>query len=438
VEPARILVLDRNEAMTKMVTEILAQSSIPESEVVGWTRVSDAVIAVNELGPFDALVAGPSLGTRAGVGRLLKVRDAHPELQIILSFGKRPEVPLREIIRVGAIDYLQGSAEDEELAAAIERAVLLGRQISAAGTADPQPAGAALGRVFTVASATGGCGKTFFATNLAYFLAHHTGRRACIIDLDLQFGEVSTALRLRPKFTIYDALHRAPGDDSRFEDDLDEFLVEHQTGVWVLPAPKDPAEADQISPADVGRAVEAIRSRFDFVIVDTPGQLNEVVLAAFDLSELLYVMVTLDLPSVRNMSVFLSTLEKLKMPNEDIRLVLNKAESDVGLEISEVEQLLPKGFAATLPYAKEVHRSINLGMPVLAASPDTNVSRLLAASLAELLPPDQRDALTASVVRKGWLQRRLASLAGSPSNGGTAHSGDSGRQVDGAPQEVRP
>src|SRR3546814_11654699 len=64
------------------------------------------------------------------------------------------------------------------------------------------------GTVYTISSATGGCGKTFYATNLAYFLTRFTQKRVCIVDLDLQFGEVSTALRLRPKYTIFDALQR--------------------------------------------------------------------------------------------------------------------------------------------------------------------------------------------------------------------------------------
>ena len=77
--------------------------------------------------------------------------------------------------------------------------------------------------VFTVASSSGGCGKTFYATNLACYLAAQTGQRVCLVDLDLQFGEVSTALHLRPRFTISDLLSREPVD----EEDLDEHVEEY-------------------------------------------------------------------------------------------------------------------------------------------------------------------------------------------------------------------
>src|SRR3546814_20717581 len=101
-------------------------------------------------------------------------------------------------------------------------------------------------------------------------------------------------------------------------------MVEHDTGVHVLAAPREPSEADRISPPDVTRILEAVRNRFDYVIVDTPPALAETVLVAFDMSDMLYVMATLDLPSVRNMSVFLSTLDRLKVPTENRSLILNK------------------------------------------------------------------------------------------------------------------
>jgi pilus assembly protein CpaE len=97
-----------------------------------------------------------------------------------------------------------------------------------------------------------------------------------------------------------------------------------------------------------------------------------------------------DLPSVRNLGVFLQTLEKLRIPSENISLILNKAERDVGLDINQVVRLFPQGFKAILPYAREVSRSINMGMPVIASDPASEVSRKLVASLAEYLPEGER------------------------------------------------
>ena len=392
----KILVLDRGEELAQQV-EGIADDLRPRPEVVGCTRMGAVGEVLEDDGPFDVLVAGPSLGTRSGLQRLRLIREELPAMSVVLAFSRRPDASLRDIVRTGAVDLLQLPIDDKELTEAIDRAVELAGSppaVSAAGDvpiaaptgAAPPSSARALGRVFTISSATGGCGKTFYATNLAYFLVRYTGKRVVILDLDLQFGEVVTALRLRPKYTIFDALQREDTDEDDLRAHIEEYMVTHETGVHVLAAPREPSEADRISPPDVTRIIEAARKQYDYIIVDTPPQLNESVLAAFDLSDQLYVMATLDLPSVRNMSVFLGTLERLKISADNVKLVLNKAESDVGIDIDQVTKLFPQGFESVLPYAKEVSRSINLGMPVMAASPQSEISRLMTSGLKSLLP----------------------------------------------------
>jgi pilus assembly protein CpaE len=387
----KILVLDRADGLAEQVRGV-ADDLRPRPEVSVCTRVGSVGDVLTDDGPFDVLVAGPSLGTRAGLARLEVIHDEIPGLSLLLAFNRRPEARLREIVRAGAIDLLQLPMPDEVLLESIQRAIeLSSHHQAAAAPAAAAAAGSSVGRVFTTSSATGGCGKTFYATNIAYFLTHLTGKRTCIIDLDLQFGEVSTALRLRPRYTIFDALQRDDDDESALGEHIEEYLVKHDTGIWLLPAPKDPSEADRISPPDVTRIIEAIRNKFDYVIVDTPAALTEIVLAAFDLSDQLFTLATLDLPSVRNMGVFLNTLDKLKIPSDNVSLILNKAEKDVGIDIEQITKLFPQGFMSVLPYAREVSKSINVGMPVMAFNPSAEVSRRIASGLRAFLPEDVRD-----------------------------------------------
>ncbi len=410
--PRKILILDRAEALADQVRDALAEVSTPV-EITTCLRVGSVGDVLEQEGPFDLMVAGPSLGTRSGLARLRLIHEELPAMSIVLAFSRRPDASLREIIRTGAVDLLQLPVEDDELVDSLERAWTLAgavaSPVAAAVPAAPEPGSSSLGTVFTISSATGGCGKTFYATNLAYFIARYTGKSVCIVDLDLQFGEVSTALRLRPKYTIFDALQRDDADESVLAQHLPEYCVVHETGVSVLAAPKEPSEADRISAPDVHRILEAARRAYDYVIVDTPPALAETVLVAFDISDMLYVMATLDLPSVRNMSVFLSTLERLKVPTENLRLILNKAESDVGIDIDQVTKLFPQGFESVLPYAKEVSRSINLGMPVMAASPTAQISSLMATGMANLLDEEQRtQALEDATPKRQSLFRRKA------------------------------
>ncbi len=397
----KILVLDRGAELLREVKDA-ANELRPRPDVSACERVGSVAEVLSEDGPFDVLVAGPSLATKAGLSRLQIIHDELPAMSLVLAFSTRPEAQLRDIIRAGAIDLLQLPVSDRVLRDAIERAVELGRHrttTAAVPTAGPPPPPAKAGQVFTVASATGGCGKTFFSTNLAYFLHHHTGRRTCIVDLDLQFGEVSTALRLRPRYTIFDALQR-DDEDNEMPSEISEYVVTHDTGVQVLAAPRDPSDADRVNPPDVTKIIEMLRERFDYVIVDTPAALTEIVLAAFDLSDSLYVMATLDLPSVRNMGVFLNTLEKLKIPADNVNLILNKAEKDVGIDVEQVTRLFPQGFQAVLPYAREVSKSVNVGTPILAFSPGSEISHRIETGLAPLLPEEARYRIGETATKK--------------------------------------
>ncbi|MHB1488038.1 MAG: AAA family ATPase, partial [Acidimicrobiales bacterium] len=336
------------------------------------------------------LVAGPRMDNATGMARLARIHDQYPELGLVLVLPAVPTAGIRSIVRAGAADVVEYPCDPQQLNLAVRRALKYSqwadsaaRSAREAALADIVPPAPALGTVFTIASPSGGCGKTFYSTNLAYHLARTTGQRVCLIDLDLQFGEVSTALRLKTRYTISDVLNHGDGDDEEFslEDHIEEYLVAHDAGFSVLPAPREPAEADHISPTQVTRVIEALRHHFDYLVVDTPAQLSEIALSAFDQSSRLICLATLDLPSVRNMVIFLNTLERLKISSEDISIILNKVESDVGIEISEVPEVFHHPLDSVLPYAREVSRSINQGLPVLATAPNSDISRRMVAGM---------------------------------------------------------
>jgi pilus assembly protein CpaE len=309
-----------------------------------------------------------------------------PETGPILAFDRWRSSSLRETVRTGALDILRLPAKDEVVSDAIEQALELRANLAV----DPGRSsyrGKPTSKVFAVISATGGCGKTFFATNLAYHLQARLQQRTCLIDLDLQFGELSTALRLRPRYTIADLAGHSDDDDLPRR--LEEVAVVHDTGIHVVAAPEEPAEADRIDALDVTRVIEAARERFDAVVVDTPASLSEAVLGALEYTDQIFTMATLDLPSVRNLGVLLKTLEALKIPAERVELILNKVEPDVGIDVTQVSKYFPQGFSMVVPYGREANRALNMGMPVIAYAPRCEISKVLAAGLSASIPvPD--------------------------------------------------
>ncbi|MEY2399344.1 MAG: pilus assembly protein CpaE [Actinomycetota bacterium] len=425
---AKIIVVDRTTELADRFREVLPDLD-HAAEVMACLRVSDVVEMLDDDERPTVLVAGPGIVTRSGLARLELLHDNCPHLVIVLAFTRRPSAAVRDIVRAGAVDMIQMPADDSVVAASMNRAiglayrgVVAAQAVAAAANSAPVAEGQMpsvrqrKGMVVTLASATGGCGKTFLATNLAYLLSLVPDHKVCIVDLDLQFGEVSTTLHLRPKYTICDAL--AHEDDTiELKDVIDDYVVRHESGIAVLAAPRDPSEADRIEPPDVTRILEAVRANFDTVIVDTPPYLSEVVLAAFDMSDSLYAIATLDLPSVRNMGVFLSTMERLKIPADNVRLILNKAERDVGIDVDQVRKLFPQGFSAVLPYAKEVSKSINLGLPVVAASPTSDISKRIIGGFRELTGHGDAAAAMATPLASGW--RRFMHRPSAPAVAGS-------------------
>jgi pilus assembly protein CpaE len=375
-----------------------------------------AVADVEELGDWarrtGVVVAGPSCATKQAIEQLKDFRDRHPAVRIVLAFDRRPGAPMRDVVAVGA-DALVDATDTEELRTAILRSIDLSDALATALEHAQEDAAGPLGRVFTVCSATGGCGKTFYSTNLAFVLAKLTGSKVALIDLDLQFGEVMTALRLRPQHTISDVA--VIEDEAELGTYLPEMLTAHESGVWVLPAPLDPAEADRIGPQDVSRVLTAMQEHFDYIVVDNPTGLGESNLAALDRSNHLFVLAALDLSSVRNLRLFLQTLERLRIPQEDLSLILNKDQTGVGIESQDIERLFPRGFRSKIPYSRDVPRSMNSGVPLMATEPTSQVSAEIVDGLIEFLPEDSRATareLTARGAKEPWYRRMFSARPG--------------------------
>jgi pilus assembly protein CpaE len=408
----KLLVLDDTENLSIQV-ERVAAGLRPRPTVVWCASFDDVESTLRDAGPFDVIIAGPIALKPSGFQRLRELRVRAPETQLLLALNHWRSSDLRETVRAGALDILRLPVADDALLEAVEQAIETGAAMREArgGDRPVEREKDAQGTVVAVVSASGGSGKTFLASNLAYHLVSGAKKETCLIDLDLQFGELSTSLRLKPRHTIHDLL-AGEGDDEDLGQRLQAHLERHESGIRVLAAPDDPEQADAIEAFHVAAVLDAARSQFDYVIVDTPTALSEGVLVALEHADQIFVLATLDLPSVRNLGVMLNTLKKLKVPMERVSLLLNKVEPDVGIDVARVEQYFPQGFSMVIPYGREVNRSLNMGQPVLAYAPRGEVSKALVAGLVatlvsrseedgEVVQPDRRR-------RRVWPSRKSA------------------------------
>jgi Flp pilus assembly CpaE family ATPase len=276
-----------------------------------------------------------------------------------------------------------GPGDDEPHAAAL---AVLDESADETDETDEAPEGP-VARLLTVASATGGCGKTFYATNIASLFAR-SGARVLLLDLDLQFGEVAAALQVQHPYSLYDGLYGTNGERlpvSAMREHLDDLVYHHPLGFDVLSAPRDPVLADFVGARDAMHLLDAALPRYDVVIADTPPSLNDVVIAALDRSDLVCVLATLDVPSLRNLTAFMDVLRRLSLDDQRLRLVLNKAEKDVGVTVEQADEAFGGRFETVLPADRAVSRSVNLGTTVAVHEPRSKISKALVPAVRSLM-----------------------------------------------------
>jgi pilus assembly protein CpaE len=372
----RVLVLERTGELASRLRHKVVGAGAVVASCRDFAR-AEAHLAASH---WDVLVAGPSFMHHSGLRRVGSLHHRYPWVSVVLAVNERPRADLAEIIQVGADDILPLHADDADLGRAITRAARItqGRLGALAGTAGR-------GRIVLISSASGGSGKTVAATNAAEFLARTTGQSVVLLDLDLQFGEVSTALRLRPELTITDAL-AAEAEGHELDDHLDEYLLPHPEGFSVLAAPRLPAEADSITAGDIVRILDVLRARGTWVVIDTHEGLSDIVVAALEMADHVFALATPDRPSIANLHHLLQALDRLGVASDSVSVVLNKAETDVGFDPLDIAAQLGRRLAAVVPYDREVSRSVNLGVPLLAWDPRSKVAAALTSAFASMLP----------------------------------------------------
>ncbi|MCG7344139.1 AAA family ATPase [Sporosarcina sp. ACRSL] len=232
-----------------------------------------------------------------------------------------------------------------------------------------QPATQKNAKVITVASTKGGVGKTTVAVNLAVALAKQS-KRVAIIDLDLQFGDVSLFLDASPRRTIYDWV-KEDQEGKRIE----EYLTLSKQGISILAAPQRPEFAEVITGNDVRRAIAALKPRFDIILIDVSSHMGEIGIVALESSDEILVMTYMDLPTLKNTKLLIETLVLLKLENR-VRVVLNRQFTVKGLSINTVEQVLGLKLFATLP-AKEklMTTAANAGVPIRVSQPRSRIAK---------------------------------------------------------------
>ena len=260
-------------------------------------------------------------------------------------------------------------------------------------------------KLICVLGPKGGTGKTLTACNLAVALAL-ANQKVLVIDLDLQFGDVALCLGLPPEKTMYDL---ALSGGSLDEDKLRDYVMTHDTGVDVLLAPARPDQASAITIEMLRDVLVVARAHYDFVIADTPPGFTAEVISTIDASSDLVMVGTLDSLSLKNTKLGLETLQLMDYDESKIQLVLNRADTRVGISHHDVVTVLGMEPNIFIPSDREIPRAVNEGVPVTLSRPQSYAAASfheLAALFTGGAPTGEPVAAAPSSGRRGLFRLR--------------------------------
>jgi pilus assembly protein CpaE len=354
------------------------------TDVSSFPQIDDLLPYLN--GEPVVLVLGPSCAVDGSLTGIERVLHTHREIGSILVAEELTTNLLQQALLAGVNDVLASPADDNQIHEAIDRvAAGLSTTPGAPDSDDPLFEGdGELGQVVTVFSTKGGAGKSVIATNLGVTLAQRSDKPVVLIDADLQFGDIAVMLKLSPQHTIVDAVSSLDRLDASL---MQSLLVTHESsGLLILPAPLEPAFADQIGATEMIQIVEVLRRFCSHVIIDTPAYFNDVVLGMIEISDEVLLIAGMDIPNIKNVKIGLQTLRLLNTPMEKLRLILNRANSKVKLDVTEVERTLQVSADILIPSDIVVPQSVNRGVPVVQSAPRSGVAKSLE-ELASLYAP---------------------------------------------------
>ena len=401
----RVLIVDDVAETRENVRKLLQFET--DVEVVGVARTGrEAVDIAHEIEP-DVVLMDVNMPDMDGIAATEAIRKKRPFIQIVILSVQGDQNYMRRAMLAGARDFLTKPPMGDELISAIRRAGMMAHQEKAMQTAapasastgslgatsNPSSAMGAHGKVITVYSPKGGAGSTTIAINLAIAL-HNEETRSVIVDGNLQFGDVAVFINEQGKNTILDLAPRVSELDPEI---VDGVMIKHsQSGVHVLAAPSRPEQAEEVSGQSFLQIVQYLRRLYAYVVVDTNSWLSDAVLSAIDESDVVALVVTQDIPAIKNARLFLDLASTLGVQRERILLTMNRYDKRIGITPEKVGENLKIELAATIPLdEKTVIPSVNRGVPFILGTKNQPVSKgilTLAESIRERIATLQNNA----------------------------------------------
>jgi pilus assembly protein CpaE len=411
----RVLIVDDIPETRDHLTKLLGFES--DIEVVGAAASGAQAISLAAASSPDVILMDINMPDMDGITATERLSAEVPDAAVVMMSVQGEADYLRRSMLAGAREFLVKPFSSDELTASIRQVYAREAEKASRRAATPVMAtggnngtegGADKdGQIVAVFSPKGGVGRTTVAVNMAIAAATELGKSVVLMDGSFQFGDVGVLLNLNPKNkSIADLV---PELEAGEPESLDTFVINHSAGIRVLLAPPSPEMAELITPTAVKRVLEALRRQHDLVIVDCTSWFNETTLSILDSADVVLTMLSLEITSIKNMRLFLEVADQLGYEQGKVKLVLNRADSSLGIRVTDVENSIGRKVDHTIVSdGRSVVYALNRGVPFFLSNREAQVSqdilRLAAAVTGE------RGAAEADEARKTAQKKSLFSF----------------------------
>ena len=388
----RVLIVDDIAETRENVRKLLQFES--DVDVVGVAGSGkEGIHLAQELDP-DVVLMDINMPDMDGITATEAIRQKQPHIQVIILSVQNDQNYMRRAMLAGARDFLTKPPMGDELISAVRRAGEMSRtervkgaqQRLVATSASGSPvsmtgfAPVSKGKIITVYSPKGGTGCTTIAVNLALAL-NNEDTRTVLVDANLQFGDVAIFVNEQGKNTI---LELAPRVDELEPDIVEEILIKHEaSGMRILPAPQRPEMAEKINADQFSKVLLYLQRMYAYVVIDTSPMLSDIILSAIDISDVLVLVATQEIPSIKNSRLFLDLLQTLGIGKERIVFTMNRYDKRIAITPERVSDNLKQEIVTVIPLdEKVVINAVNRGVPFMLDNKSQPVGRGIL-SLAE-------------------------------------------------------
>ncbi|HNN12528.1 MAG TPA: response regulator [Anaerolineales bacterium] len=373
VDKIRVLIVDDIAETRENVRKLLQFES--DVDVVGTARSGREGIQLSgDLDP-DVVLMDINMPDIDGITATEQIRQKSPHIQVVILSVQGDQNYMRRAMLAGARDFLTKPPMGDELISAIKRAGEMAhverdkgarqKVVTSSGGGGMMQGFAPVsnGKIITVYSPKGGTGVTTIAVNLAIAL-NNEDTRAVLVDANLQFGDVSVFVNEQGKNTI---LELAPRINELEPDVVEEILVRHDaSGIRILGAPQRPEHAEKVSADQFAKVLQMLQRMYSYVVVDTSPILTDVILSTIDVTDLILLVTTQEIPAIKNARLFLDLVHTMGINKERIVFAMNRYDKRIGITPERVGENLKHEIAASVPLDEKVAiTAVNRGIPFM-------------------------------------------------------------------------